>query len=155
MFPDTHVLQTRGTQARIDQLFIRIKAIGYRITPQRVALLQLVLTSQEHLTVEQIYAKVKADFPMTSLATVYNTLALLKEMGEVLEIDLGHKGSHYDGYRVEPHPHIICIKCNAVNDADIPTLQTISQEMIRSTGYEILSHRLDFFGICPQCQSDG
>ena len=56
--------------------------------------------------------KVKKVFPTTSLATVYKTVALLKELNEVLELGFPEGSNRYDGNKPYPHPHLICTKCN-------------------------------------------
>jgi Fur family peroxide stress response transcriptional regulator len=132
----------------VDQL----KERGCRITPQRMAVLEVLATSEEHLSVEQIYDRVKAEFPMTSLATIYKTVTLLKEMGEVLELGFGDDSNRYDGNRPHPHPHLVCVQCRRIVDLEIDALSGLSQEVAQSTGYRIVNHRLDFFGLCPQCQ---
>ncbi|MFZ5917446.1 MAG: Fur family transcriptional regulator [Chloroflexota bacterium] len=124
----------------------------HRLTPQRVAVLRTLVADEGHLTAEQIYERVRVDFPMTSLATVYKTLAILKEMGEVLELGFSDGSNRYDGKRPRPHPHLICIRCRDVEDVDVATWESLSDSLVRQTGYHILSQRLDFFGICPRCQ---
>lgn len=138
---------------RLDTLVQCLKGRGYRITPQRVAVLKIMLSSEEHPSAEEIHARVQVDYPMTSLATVYKTLALLKEMGEVTEISLGHGGSRFDGHQTQPHAHLICLKCQKIQDVDIATLETLSRNVQESTGYIIVNQRFDFFGICLECQN--
>jgi len=142
-------------QARLDEMTARLKERGHRLTPQRMAVLRILAVSEEHPSVEQIYERVKADFPMTSLATVYKTVTLLKEMGEVLELGFSDDCNRYDGNKPYPHPHLICIKCRNIVDPEVAALSELRQEVAQSTGYQIMSHRLDFFGICPQCQEKG
>ncbi len=139
-------------QVRLDELVIRLRERGYRLTPQRMAVLKVLATSQEHPSVERIYERVKVDFPMTSLATIYKTVTLLKEMGEVWELGFSDDSNRYDGNKPYPHPHLICTRCKSIVDLEVATLSELSQEVARSTGYRILGHRLDFLGICPQCQ---
>jgi Fur family peroxide stress response transcriptional regulator len=139
-------------QARLDELITRLKERGHRLTPQRMAVLKILAASEEHPSVEQIYERVKAEFPMTSLATIYKTVALLKEMGEVWELGFSDDSNRYDGIRPYPHPHLICIKCKKIVDPKVASWDELPQEVARSTSYQIVSHRLDFFGICPQCQ---
>jgi len=139
-------------QARLEELIVRLREQGHRLTPQRMAVLKTLVTDDEHLSVEHIYERVRADFPMTSLATIYKTVAVLKEMGEVLELGFSDDSNRYDGSKPYPHPHLICIKCKNIVDIDISTLDALSQKIAQKTGYRIVSHRLDFFGICPQCQ---
>jgi Fur family peroxide stress response transcriptional regulator len=140
------------SQARLDEMVARLREQGHRLTPQRMAALKILTTSEEHPRVEQIYEHVKADFPMTSLATVYKTVTLLKDMGEVLELGFSDGSNRYDGNRPYPHPHLICTKCGNIMDLEIATLSGLPQDVARRTGYRIVSHRLDFFGICPKCQ---
>jgi Fur family peroxide stress response transcriptional regulator len=147
--------ETRPTTDRLQHLLHELRQRGCRLTPQRLAILREVLSSPAHPTAEQIYAQVRAEFPMTSLATVYNTLGLLKEMGAVLEVGQGQGGMHYDGLRSQPHPHLICTQCHAILDAELPELQQLSASVSQATGFRLTGHRLDFFGICPQCQSLG
>jgi Fur family peroxide stress response transcriptional regulator len=120
-----------------------------------MAVLKVLATSEEHPSVEQIYEQVKADFPMTSIATIYKTVTLLKEMGEVLELGFSNEGNRYDGNRPYPHPHLVCVKCKRVVDLEIATLSELPQKVARRTDYRIVNHRLDFFGICPRCQATG
>ena len=143
------------TQARLDEMITSLKEQGHRLTPQRMAVLKILAASEEHPSVEQIYERVKVDFPMTSLATIYKTVTLLKEMGEVLELGFSDDSNRYDGNKPYPHPHLICIKCKNIVDPEVATLSELHQDVARSTGYRIVNHRLDFFGICPRCQEKG
>jgi len=139
-------------QTRLDEMITSLKEQGHRLTPQRMAVLKILATDEGHPSVEQIYERVKVDFPMTSLATIYKTVTLLKEMGEVLELGFSDDSNRYDGHKPYPHPHLICIKCKNIVDPQVAALSELHQEVAQSTNYRILSHRLDFFGICPQCR---
>mgnify|MGYP001050248725 CR=1 FL=1 len=147
--------ENRPTTDRLEHLLHELRQRGCRLTPQRLAILRAVLSSEEHPTAEQIHTQVRAEFPMTSLATVYNTLGLLKEMGAVLEIGLGYGSTRFDGLRPEPHPHLICTQCHAILDADLPEMEQLGETVRQATGFQVKSHRFDFFGICPQCQACG
>ena len=138
--------------ARLEQLIAKLREQGLRLTPQRMAVLKTLVADDGHPSVEQVYARVKADFPMTSLATIYKTLAVLKDMGEVLELGFSDEGNRYDGSRPYPHPHLICIQCKDITDVEVVDLSELPHKVAQGTGYQIVNHRLDFFGICPQCQ---
>ena len=125
---------------------------GLRVTPQRLAVLKVLADSEEHPSVESIYHQVKQEFPTTSLATIYKTVTLLKELGQVLELGFAGWGSRYDGRKPFPHPHVICTRCGALKDPDFSSMERMSQEMAQKSGYELSHHRLDFFGLCPKCQ---
>ncbi len=89
-------------QNRLEQIIKALRDRGYRLTPQRLAMLKIIAASLGHPDAEQIYERMQAGFPTTSLATIYKTLALLKEMGEVLELNFATVGSHYDGKKTVP-----------------------------------------------------
>lgn len=140
------------SRARLDELISKLKAREFRLTPQRIAIIKILSTDSGHPSVEQVYESVKADFPTTSLATVYKTVTMLKEMGEILELGFGNDGSRYDGKKPYPHPHLVCVKCKKIIDPEAIALDELSRDVARSTGFQITGHRLDFYGICPQCR---
>jgi Fur family peroxide stress response transcriptional regulator len=142
-------------QERLEQMTRLLREKGCRITPQRLSMLRILSKSEGHPSAEQIYDKIRADYPTTSLATIYKTLSLLKNMGEVLELTFPGVGSHYDGNKPYPHPHVICTKCGQILDPEVGTMAGISQEIARQTGYKITHQQLNFFGLCPTCQKEG
>jgi len=137
---------------RLETMIQKLKDLDFRITPQRLAVLKILAESRGHPSVEDIFKQVKPNFPTTSLATIYKTVNLLTEVGEVVELDFSHESNRYDGNKPYPHPHLICTKCKSIMDPDTATVEDLSKELARKTGYKILNHRLDFFGICPRCQ---
>nr|WP_320116313.1 Fur family transcriptional regulator [uncultured Desulfuromonas sp.] len=140
-------------QNRLEMIVNKLRHMQFRITPQRLAILKAFLTSETHPTVEEIFQQVKIAFPTTSLATVYKTVHLLKEIGEILEIDFSDNSNRYDGKRPYPHPHIICRQCGAIMDPKIDSLDKMIEEMESKSGYMISSHQINFFGVCPSCRS--
>ena len=114
--------------------------------------MQAFLNSDQHPSVEQVYSQVKIHFPTTSLATVYKTVNLLKDIGEILEIGFINGRNRYDGNKPYPHPHLICTRCNHIIDPDLRPLGQFTDEVAEATGYQITSHQVKLFGICPACQ---
>jgi Fur family transcriptional regulator, peroxide stress response regulator len=147
-----HHTDATGSAKRIEEMLAKLKSCDFRITPQRLAVLKILAASESHPSVDDIYKKVKAEFPMTSLATVYKTVSLLKELNEVLELGFPDGSNRYDGLNPFPHPHVICMKCKKIMDPELMNVDELSEEMSRKTGYKIFNHRLDFFGLCPECQ---
>jgi len=133
-------------------MLAKLKGRDFRLTPQRLAILTILAGSEEHPSVDEIYTEVRNKFPTTSIATVYKTIALLKELNEVLELGFPDGSNRYDGNRPYPHPHAICMKCRKILDPEIASVDQLSEEMKNKTGYTISFHRLDFFGLCPECQ---
>ncbi len=138
-------------QERVKALSERLRKRGCRLTPQRLALLRLLVSSKAHPTAEQLHSQLHRDFPTTSLATVYKTLGVLKETGDVLEVGLGNHPSRYDGNNTAPHAHLICQGCGEIIDIDAGNLPQLSRQIANRSGYRLISQRLDFFGICPRC----
>jgi Fur family peroxide stress response transcriptional regulator len=137
---------------RLHQMLARVRERSFRLTPQRMAILKILAYSEDHPTVDEIHQQVKARFPTTSIATVYKTVALLKEIDEVLELGFPDGSNRYDGNRPYPHPHAVCTRCKKIMDPEISSVEELSEEMKKKTGYTISFHRLDFFGLCPECQ---
>lgn len=141
-----------GNESRLDQMLAKLKNRNFRLTPQRLAVLEILANSAEHPSVAQIHAEVLRRFPTTSLATVYKTVLLLKELNEVLELGFADGSNRYDGLKPEAHPHVICTRCRRIMDPELATLKDLNTEMEAKTGYRIQHHRMDFFGLCPECQ---
>jgi Fur family peroxide stress response transcriptional regulator len=138
-------------KVRFDELIKSLRERDFRLTPKRVELVRLIAASEGHPSASQLYAKIKTQFPTMSQATVYKTLALLKDMNQVLEIDL-RDDSHYDGNRPQPHPHLICIKCNKIIDGEVSLDQESIRTLEKVSGYMILRLQISLYGLCPDCK---
>ena len=141
-------------QTRYEELLTKLRARGHRLTPHRVALVRLLAASVGHPSAAQLYDALQAQFPTMSLATVYKTLNLLQEMDEVLELGFSDDDNRYDGHRPYPHPHLICIRCRKIVDPEVELAELLVEEVARDSGYQLVGHRLDFYGLCPECQGD-
>jgi Fur family peroxide stress response transcriptional regulator len=139
-------------EQRLNQMLSKLKEHDFRLTPQRLAVLRVLAVSDGHPTVERIYETVRAEFPTTSIATIYKTVNLLKQLNEVLELGFPDGSNRYDGSKPYPHPHVICTKCKKIIDPDLGSLKDLEKEVIKKTGFQILNHRVDFFGTCRDCQ---
>jgi Fur family peroxide stress response transcriptional regulator len=131
----------------------KLKEHDFRATPQRLAVLKVLAVSEGHPTVERIYETVRDKFPTTSIATIYKTVNLLKQLNEVLELGFPDGSNRYDGNKPYPHPHVICTKCKKIIDPNLGSLKDLTKEVIKETGFQILNHRVDFFGTCRDCQA--
>ena len=138
-------------QKRYNTIIEKLRQAGSKITPQRLAVARILASSEGHPSVERIYEQLQKDFPTMSLATVYRNVMLLKSLGQVLELGFADGSNRYDGNRPYAHPHVICIRCRKIIDPNLDSLKEMAGEVARETGFEILSHRLDFFGICREC----
>lgn len=150
MAPD----DSRRSEDRFQQMLDKLKSLDFRITPQRLAVLRILSASEDHPTAEQIFEKVKTAFPTTSLATIYKTITLLKSLNEVLELGFPDGSNRYDGNKPFPHPHVVCTRCRKIMDPELISLDELKDEIGKKTGFRIDYHRLDFFGLCRECQED-
>ena len=114
--------------------------------------MKVLAASDGHPSVERIYETVRAQFPTTSIATIYKTVALLKQENEVIEISFPDGSNRYDGNKPYPHPHLICTRCKKIIDPDLSSLENLAEEVTKETGFQIHTHRFDFFGLCRECQ---
>ena len=136
---------------RFNQLIAALKERDFLLTPQLVELVRLIAVSEGHPSASQLFTKIKRQFPTMSHATVYKTLTLLKEMNQVLEIEL-RDDNHYDGNRPEPHPHLICMLCNKIIDGEVALDQESLRSLEHASGYKILRPQISLYGICPDCK---
>jgi Fur family transcriptional regulator, peroxide stress response regulator len=140
------------SKTRYDAIIEKLEENNHRLTPQRLAIVKILAESQGHPNVEQIYARIQVDFPTMSLATIYRNVMLIKSLGEVLELGFPDGSNRYDGNKPYPHPHVICVKCKKIIDPDLSTLKDVTEEVANETGFKILTHRVDFFGLCGDCR---
>jgi Fur family peroxide stress response transcriptional regulator len=140
-------------EMRVQKILGKLREGKHKVTPQRVSIIRL-LAGSDHPSVEEIFGRLQRDFPGVSEATVYRTIMLLKSLGEALELGFADGSNRYDGSKPYPHPHAICTRCKKIMDPDLPGLKTVTQEAAEATGFQIETYRLDFFGVCPQCQNN-
>ena len=144
--------KVKNLKDRMGVMLSRLRDQGFRITPQRAAILEILSVSQGHPNVDRIYEQVLKDFPTTSAATIYKTINVLKSLSEVLELGFADRGARYDGAKPYPHPHAICTGCGRIVDPELIITDDLGLRVSEATGYKITRHQLDFFGICPGCQ---
>jgi Fur family peroxide stress response transcriptional regulator len=142
----------------IEQRLLEMKAAlrekGVSVTPRRAKLLEVLLNSETHPTVGEIHDGVRRYFPSTSLATIYNTIELLKDTGQVLELEFSGASNRYDGRRPDSHAHVVCLRCERIDDMDSTDDRGESFEQVSiATGYNVMRRRVDYYGLCPSCQA--
>ncbi len=125
---------------------------GFKLTPQRLAILEYLDGNRDHPAAEDIYHDVKKSFPTMSLATVYNTLEALKRRGEVVELTIDPERRHYDP-NTEPHHHLICQRCKKI--VDVHKEFRINIPPAQRQGFRITGNHIEFYGVCPECTRKG
>ena len=135
-----------------DHLRDVFRATGRRLTSQRRLIMEVLEKSEEHLDAESLYDKAKVHSPDISLATVYRTLSVLKEMELVEEHRLGEERSHYEPVRDSPHYHFTCLGCGKVIEFDTPLVAQVGQDLGEREGLRVTVAHLHLSGYCTQCQ---
>jgi Fur family ferric uptake transcriptional regulator len=128
----------------------RLRSKGFRLTPQRLAILEYLRSADGHLTPTEIYEKVAADLPGLTEATVYRTLNFLAEQGLVLVAHLGRGQLVYE-IAEHDHHHLICKECGEMQEIDHLEVKALYDQFLENTGYQINSIHTTFFGLCPDC----
>src|SRR5699024_7629960 len=129
-----------------------LKQSGVRITPQRHAVLEYLLSAKTHPTADEIYKALEDKFPNMSVATVYSNLRILKEVGRVRERTYGDDSSRFSSNTYE-HYHIICDECGITVDFHYPSVDEIESLAEKVGGFEISHHRMELYGKCETCSS--
>jgi len=131
-----------------------LKERGLRVTPQRAIILEAIEKLSGHITAEDIFALVQKSSPYISLATVYRTLDLLKELGLITESHMGTGTTHYALMTHGPHHHAVCRKCNRSielpHDAFMPLVEKLHSE------YNFIAdaNHVVILGWCQECQPE-
>jgi Fur family ferric uptake transcriptional regulator len=127
---------------------------GYKLTPQRRAVIRIIASSPDHLTPADLYQRARQEHPAIGLVTIYRTLDLLAKFGLICELHAGGSCHSYTTSIPEHHHHLICSHCGEVIDFTGYDLTELEQRLQRETGFEIEGHLLEFIGACRKCQKN-
>ena len=125
---------------------------GYRLTPQRMMILEVVERADSHISAEEIYTQILARYPHLNISTVYRTLELLKELCLVTETDLGDGRVRYHSMKKGRHHHLVCQKCGAIIDLDESVLSPLKVALLREYKFSADLRHLAIFGRCANCR---
>jgi Fur family ferric uptake transcriptional regulator len=134
-----------------------LKRHGYKLTPQRRAVIHALTSSPDHLTPAAVFEKVIKNHPGIGLVTIYRTLRLLAELNLICEIHAGDNCPSYTASTPQHHHHLICSGCGKVVDfaganTIEPSLSALEARLSHESGFRIDDHLLEFTGLCRVCQ---
>lgn len=138
------------SEVKLKDALDTLKNSGVRITPQRHAILEYLISSESHPTADEIYKSLERNFPNMSVATVYNNLRVFRGSGLVKELPYGDASSRFD-FVTNDHYHIICEECGSIVDFHYPGLEEVEHLASHVTGFKVNSHRMEVYGTCPKC----
>ena len=127
---------------------------GYKLTPQRRAVIQAIASTQDHLTPAAIHEKTHQAHPGIGLVTIYRTLEILARLELICELHAGGSCHSYTISAPGHHHHLICSNCGEVTDFAGYDLAKLEQRLSRETGFHIEDHLLEFTGLCQNCQKE-
>ncbi len=127
---------------------------GLRSTRQRDIILDFFLATHQHVSVEELYLKIKAVHPGIGSATVYRTLKLFVDAGLAREVLLHDGQTRYEHVVAgEHHDHLVCTACNTVIEFENETIEKLQDEIAARHGFLIKSHKLEIYGLCACCRA--
>lgn len=129
-----------------------LQGIGYRLTPQRMMILEAIADSDGHISAEEIHEKVRAAYPYLDISTVYRTLDLLKTLHLVSETDMGRGHGQYELLSKRLHHHLICRECGRILDVENSSLDPLLRAMEEKYDFQAEIEHLAIFGVCGNCR---
>lgn len=130
-----------------------LRGHGYRVTPARQVVWEVLRDAEEHLTVEEIANRVERRTPAVHLTSVYRSLTLLAELGLVRESRLGEGGGRWEVVHPDEHFHVLCRGCGAVTHHVGNLVEQIRGHLSTGHGFEADSVELVVHGFCAACLS--
>jgi len=129
----------------------QLQSHSHKVTPSRLAVLSVLEQAQQPLSVQRLMKLLSRQ--RFDQATVYRTVATLKKLGLVRQIEWQHGHAHYELSSLGDHHHVICRRCHTVEDITECDLNSMTQRALRASGFaEINEHALEFFGVCQKCK---
>ena len=131
-----------------------LRGNGFKVTPQRLAVYEVLANTKEHPNAEMIFSSLQATYPTMSLATVYKTIDILHEIGLVQILNAGEDSFRYDA-DMSNHAHVRCVECGRVDDVFDLDAAKVTREIEAGTHYRLTGQQFYFYGVCPECQKQG
>ena len=123
----------------------------FRMTYQREVIIEEFFKCKGHPTADFLYERIRKRLPHISLATVYRNLEILSKAGKIKKLEISGRQKRFD-WELEEHNHICCVQCHRIDNVHIAPEQMIASSSEQETGYKISGLRVEFIGICPECQ---
>jgi len=135
----------------MDKIIKKYKGKGFKLTPQRLAILHYLEGNKSHPSAEDIFRDIKKSYPTISFATVYNTVQALEARGDLIEINIDPDRRHFDPDS-SPHHHIRCTSCGRIDDimTDYSPSLKLPEDVL--SDFDVTGNHVDFFGICTNCR---
>jgi Fur family ferric uptake transcriptional regulator len=145
-------MKRRHAEANLPELTARLRRRLRKVTGPRQAILEILRLRRAPLTIKEIHAQLGSN---CDLVTIYRSMHLLEEMGMVKRFDFGTGAARFellgegdDGH----HHHLVCTRCSDVVELEECFPHRLEQKIAARNGFKFVTHKLEFFGVCPRCQ---
>jgi Fe2+ or Zn2+ uptake regulation protein len=125
---------------------------GYRLTSPRRAIARLIASRSGHFTADELLAEAHRGRHGLGRATIFRSLEVLAELGAVERLDLPSGGHAFVACEPAHHHHVVCSSCGRSTEVSDHGLEGMAEAIERESGYRVDTHRLELFGLCPECQ---
>jgi len=125
---------------------------GFRITPQRRRVVEIVCAADGHISAGEIYDDIHARNPQVNISTVYRTLEWLENLGLVTRSDLGEGREVYEIATRGKHHHLVCDRCGAIIEVDDSVLDCLRETLLEKYGFQAEITHLAIHGVCKSCR---
>ncbi len=122
-------------------------------TKQREAVLEVFLSTQGHITSEELHRRVREQHPGVGYTTVYRTMKLLCEAGLASERSFDDGALRYEIFH-EHHDHLVCTRCGKIVEFECSMIEGAQDQIADRYGFRLLRHRHELYGLCPNCQAE-
>lgn len=138
-----------------DDAFARFKSYlreqRLKSTAQRDAIVEVFLEGSGHVSVEELYGRVRKRHPGIGYATVYRTMKLLTECGIADERHFRNGEARYEKAEKSHHDHLICERCGKIVEFEERRIESLQEETARRLGFELRGHKMELYGLCQDC----
>ena len=156
MAVSAHERRTNRLREARERLRAHLNRCGLRATRQRDVVLEAFLAEDAHVSVEELYDRIREGHPSIGAATIYRCMGLFVEAGIAKEGRFNEGRVRYEpGVGANHHDHLICLRCGDIQEFEDPTIERIQEEIAGSRGFTVTYHRLELYGLCPACRAGG
>ncbi len=142
----------------VDDAFARFKTYlreqRLKSTSQRDAIVEVFLDGTGHVSVEELYGRVRERHPGIGYATVYRTMKLLTECGIADERHFRNAEARYEVAEKDHHDHLICERCGKIVEFEEERIEALQEQTARRLGFELRGHKMELYGICRSCRAE-
>ncbi|MBA3685876.1 MAG: transcriptional repressor [Planctomycetes bacterium] len=129
---------------------------GVRWTNQRQIIVDAFITSDDHLTVEELHRRVREIDRTVSAATVYRTVNMLVDIGVAHKGNFGSGSASFEcALNKDHHDHLVCLTCGSIREFHHDRIESLQEEIAQSNGFALHHHRMELYGVCAACQKKG